>query len=120
MTKANELVKRIVAEFEARGFTVNLKSNGDYRVKNDFNRKVIEIRETYRHNGTSENATARIEVINLSAMFDTSLETSLYKTKIPYEASNKLINNRIDKALEKFLYTGEKPFTMDMLDGFYQ
>lgn len=120
MTRAEELVKKIVRELEARGYTVNLNKNGDYQVKNEFNNKVINIRETYRHNGTTENVTAKLEVLDLDAMFNTSLELTLYVTKIPYEASRVVINKRIDKALEKFLYSKPEPFSLDMLDSLYQ
>ena len=35
MTRAEELVQRVVKEFEARGYTVILKSNSDYQVLKD-------------------------------------------------------------------------------------
>ena len=122
MTRAEELVKRIVKEFETRGYEVKpvevtMAKTGErfigwYEITNE-DRKKITISETYRHNGTSENVTAKLKV-------EDRYFKTLYEVKIPYEASKRVINNRIDKALEKFIYSEPEPFKMEMLDTFYQ
>lgn len=126
MTRAEELVKRIVTEFKARGYEIIELTAIDaytrervvwaYEIERDS--KTIRIEETYRHNGTSENVTARIKVFDKTDRLHGY--KTLYETKIPYEASKRVINNRIDKALEKFKYSEPEPFKMEMLDSFYQ
>lgn len=129
MTRAEELVKRIVKEFEYRGYEIIEKhaiehSTGEdviyrYDIVRDDKEREIRIEETYRHNGTKENVTAKIKVLkpndNQPYFKDTILEI-----KIPYEATKRVINNRINKALEKFIYSDPEPFNMKMLDSFYQ
>lgn len=132
MTRAEELVLRIVAEFEARGYEIIERHATDHYTREDliyrrdiFNEdktKVIYIEETYRHNGTKENVTAKIMVYDRSEVVKNrgfGMMYRKYETKIPYEASKRVINNRIDKALEKFIYSDPEPFTMDMLDPYF-
>lgn len=129
MTRAEELVKRIVKEFETRGYEIIERhaiehSTGEdvvyrYDIERADKERVIWIEETYRHNGTTENVTAKIKVLKKNERQPYFFDT-IFDTKIPYEASKRVINNRIDKALEKFIYSEPEPFKMEMLDAFYQ
>lgn len=132
MTRAEELVKKIVTEFKTRGYEVNAKLAIDhftgetvvcwYELYREDGERELRIEETYRHNGTSENVTARVIVWKRKVypQGGSTPTDKLYETKIPYEASKRVINNRIDKALEKFIYSEPEPFNMKMLDTFYQ
>ena len=125
MTRAEELVKRIVTEFKARGYEVNAKLAIDhftgetvvcwYELYREDRERELRIAETYRHNGTSENVTAKVIVWErvVTSQGGSYPRAKLYETKIPYEASKRVINNRIDKALEKFIYSEPTPVNMD-------
>ena len=129
MTRAEELGKRIVEEFKARGYEIIERhaiehSTGEdviyrYDIERYDNNRFIRIEETYRHNGTKENVTAKIKVLKRNEIQSFVLNT-VFETKIPYEATKRVINNRIDKALEKFIYSDPEPFNMDMLNAYYQ
>lgn len=124
MTRATETVNRVVKALETRGYKVNIRvvkgyssESYIYEVYNEARNKKIKLYETYRHNGTKENVTAMLEVWRL--IYHGTEQKQLYKSKIPYEASSRVINNRIDKALEKFLYNGLAP-AQEGLDLFFK
>lgn len=124
MTKATETVNKTLKALEARGYKASVRVVKGYssefyyyEVYNEARDKKIKLYETYRHNGTKENVTAMLEVWSL--IYHGSEQKTLYKSKIPYEASTRVINNRIDKALEKFLYNGLAP-AQEGLDLFFK
>ena len=118
MTRAEILRAKVSKRIEERSpfkFDI-IESNYETRAKIDDKRLVIE--EVFRHNGTSENCSIRIIVDKVD---DWGRVKGLYNSgKITEKASNRVINDRIDKALEKFVYSDPEPFTMDMLDAYYQ
>ena len=123
MTKATETVNKTLKALEARGYKASIRVVKGYssefyyyEIYNEARDKKINLYETYRHNGTKENVTAMLEVWGLH---HGSEQKQLYKSKIPYEASTRVINNRIDKALEKFLYNGLAP-AQEGLDLFFK
>lgn len=89
-----KLVKRIVDEMNKRGIEpdgIILWDGG----QKPLGTRLIGVEPVYRSNGTSEDVSARIviyEVVKLGMM-------QIAKIKVPGGASEKVINNRIDKAL---------------------
>ena len=98
---ALNLSKRVKENFEARGYTVEIlsKSNdwfsiGGYKKRGD---RRIFARDTYRHNGTAENVTVTLEIIETLNVHGCG--KIIAKIKIPKNASDRVLNNRIDKAI---------------------
>lgn len=98
---AINLIKRTVENFADRGYTVKSlsKSNnwfavGEHNKRGD---RHINFFITYRNNGTYENVTVTLEVIE--ALNDIGCGKRIAKIKIPKNASDRVLNNRIDRAI---------------------
>lgn len=117
MTRAETLRKKVSKRIEERTpFKFDLiESNYETRAEIDDKRLVIE--EVFRHNGTSQNCSIKITVYKVDGWRVKFLYNS---GKITDKASDRVINDRIDKALEKFVYSDPEPFNMDMLNAYYQ
>lgn len=115
MAKATTLVLRIVEEFKNRGYNIeecHAKEWGTdkdviyaYEIRNPETFRYIKIEETYRSNGTSENVTATIRINEL--VYKTvgcwwGIAKNIATIKVPKDASDKVISNRITKAIEAF------------------
>lgn len=102
---ANKLSERIAAEFARNGFA--LEYNGQFwhtglDVKVGDCEFVIE--ETYRHNGTVENVTSKISVSEIIEVINEDMYRvkHLVEIKIPKNASDKVIANRVAKAIAAY------------------
>lgn len=97
---AINLIKRTVENFADRGYTVESlsKSNDRYAVGEHKKRgdRHINFFITYRNNGTYENVTVTLEVIE--ALND-RCGKRIVKIKIPKNASDRVLNNRINRAI---------------------
>jgi hypothetical protein len=105
MSKAHELLTRITAELTERGFQMNEWNDGRImstmipRIEYVNGTRFINVEETYRSNGTEENVTATISVSIADGIHSTRI---VFKVKVPKDASDKVINNRIDKTIAEF------------------
>lgn len=101
MTKSAELVLRAKDRLEELG--IKMQETSFYGLTYISERewivgyKYIMIYETPRRNGTNEDVTATIEVLVVTNTNGCS--SRIAKFKIPTTASDKVINNRIQKAL---------------------
>ena len=89
-----KLVERIVDEMNKRG----IEPDGiaySYDSRKPLGTRLIGVEPVYRHNGTSENVSAKI-VIQEEVKYGIM---QIAQIKVPGGASDKVINNRIDKAL---------------------
>ena len=98
---AVNLLKRAMESFAARGYTATglSKSNdwfaiGEPKKKGD---RHISAFTTYRNNGTAENVTVTLEIIE--ALNDHGCGRIITIIKIPKNASDRVLNNRIDRAI---------------------
>ena len=104
---------KIAEAFEAKGFEVtaiarrffnssNIEEYGitEYEISKDS--KEINIRTTYRHNGTGENASTTIELLERTKQGELNIINTNEKVKITKDAGEKSINNKINKIIEKF------------------
>lgn len=102
---AYELLERVKTEFESSGFS--FKSQGsDYYTEHEWKvgARFIGIKPTWRHNGTEENVTVTITVLEIDKIW--SAVSGRYKLpisfKVPKNASDKVIRNRVAKAIEAY------------------
>ena len=103
---AKNLVKRVADCFAENGIkTVNHFGSQHYSEhQNVSGERFFLIDEVHRHNGTSENVTARIEVLEVKTVWSEmscSLKT-IDVIKIPKNASDRVISNRVLRAIESF------------------
>lgn len=120
MTRAEILRDKIVRKIEAANDNINfIKSDySNYSYANNYNgEKTIFIEDVYKHNGSKENCSVRIIVYKVIDGW--KLDPLYISDKITENASERVIKNRINKALEKFLYNPATPFKMEMLDDDY-
>ena len=102
---AYELLERVKTEFESNGF--RFKDQGsNYYSEHEWKEgaRLIGIKPTWRHNGTEENVTVTITALEIDKIWS---ETSgRYKLpinfKVPKNASDKVIRNRVAKAIEEY------------------
>lgn len=101
MSKANELMARVIDRMTARGLNpcfVNYMRKKD-RPFTEINGKRVNIAETRRRNGTEEDVTVTLEVdIQLESEFGT--RKRIFKIKVPKDASERVIDKRLDKVEE--------------------
>lgn len=102
---AYELIERVKSEFETSGFEFKAQGSDFYteHVMKE-GARFIGLNPTWRHNGTEENVTVTIKVFEVATVWSEtsgSLKTKI-KIKVPKNASDKVIANRVYKALEAY------------------
>lgn len=99
----NELMEKIVAEFNANGIKLekNLQNGYDNYDINTMREstgiKWILIEEVYRHNGTEKNVTAKISVYETTGNRYSKI---IDKVRVNENASDRVIKNRVKKIME--------------------
>lgn len=119
MTRAQILRTKIVELIEKRGIVFDTNNNCpdmySFSILRD--NKIIFVSDVYKHNGTAENCSIEISVKEL---IDGWKYEELYNSgKITEKIGARALNNRIDKALEKYLYSGLAP-AQEGLDLFFK
>lgn len=101
---AQALAKRVVEELNRRGFEMKQIGNSVFTSKQDYveGSRYFYIEETYRQNATEENVTAKLKVYENGVAWKVDLCATKYlgEVKIPKNASDKVIANRVNKAME--------------------
>lgn len=102
---AKALVKRVAEELERRGFEMEERCYGRmYTSKQEYinGHRYFEIEEIYRNNATEENVTAKIIVTETIEVIDDyrCRIKQLGEIRVPKNASDKVIANRVNKAME--------------------
>ena len=100
---ATTLITRTAKRFEELGYTVDCKSQSgtcyiiNYAKENGH--RHIWMETTYRNNGTDEDVTV---TMNITEIVNSEYGTCkrLGKIKIPKNASERVLNNKINKAIE--------------------
>lgn len=105
MRNVDTLKDRVIKALEDKGFEVNVnKFSADTTHEKKAGAKWIWIHETGRSNGTEENVTVTMEVqtYHEAYNFETGfgMIRTIAKVKVPKNASDKVINNRIEKCME--------------------
>ena len=102
---AYELIERVKSEFESRGFSFERMGN-DYITPHKMvtGTRFIHLEPTWRHNGTEENVTVTISVLEVEKVWSehSGALTRLVKVKTPKDASDKVIANRVAKTIEAY------------------
>ena len=96
-SKAWELLVRVEKALMEKGiepYAINYMSMGK---KKEVGEKYISIRTVYRSNGTEEDVSVKIEVYEKINKYSSKRIESI---KVPKDASDKVINNRIEKAIK--------------------
>ena len=92
---SGDLVRRILAELEAQGqkpTTVN-----GLVIDKGCKDKSLAVSEVYRSNATEQNVTAKIDVIEWKTG---NWGKRIATIKVPKDASDKVLKNRVQKAVE--------------------
>ncbi len=100
---ATELKKRVVKEVENHGLECENTIFATY-TKHDVKTGAVflQIEEVYRHNGTDENVTVNIECYEITTVHFPdiySVKRMGNIIKVPKNASDKVIRNRVEKAI---------------------
>lgn len=98
--KASELKEKVLNRLEERGLNVGCI---DFRFVEGFTGgNHIAVKEVWRHNGTDENVSVDIKYfVTLGKISDYSESFKLVgSVRVPKNASDKVIDNRIDKFME--------------------
>jgi hypothetical protein len=103
---ARELVSKITNEFEKNGIELKNVYGDVWRSEHEYvtGERYFMCEETHRRNGTAVNVTATIFVHEVGTVWGTmscSLR-QLAKIKVPKNASDKVVANRVSKAIEAF------------------
>lgn len=102
---AYELIERVKSEFEKSGFRFEQQGSDYYTpCEMESGARYIYAEPTWRHNGTEQNVTVTVRVLEVDKLYSrhsASLKT-LLKVKVPKDASDKIIANRVAKAIEAF------------------
>ena len=104
-SKAFHLMERVVKALQDRGITpmwlngIGFADELDQLKEGD---KIVSVRTVYRSNATSEDVSAEIAVSEVKMGRNYMWEERLMKIKVPKDASDKVIGNRIDK-ISKYL-----------------
>ena len=85
-----KLLERVVKALDERGLEPDVIEGLSINLKEG---KVIFVETVYRHNGTNENVNVKLAV----AEHEGHRIKHLIEVKVPKDASDKVINNRIDK-----------------------
>lgn len=98
---AINLFERTTENIKSRGYQITWLSEqnhwfaiGEHKKKGD---RHINVYITYRNNGTFENVTVILEVIE--TLNEYGCGKIIAKIKIPKNASDRVLNNRIDRAI---------------------
>ena len=104
---ANELCDMVKSELESHGFILN--HFGSHHYSSDYTKwekggRDIVIFPTQRHNGTEENVTVTIEINELRCVYGEGCASGkrIFSTRVPKNASNKVIQNRVLKTIAAF------------------
>lgn len=119
MTRAQILRTKIVELLEKRGviFNNNNSCPDMYSFSMLRDNKIIFVKDVYKHNGAAENCSI---IIYVDELIDGWKYKELYTSgKITEKTGTRALNNRIDKALEKYLYSGLAP-AQEGLDLFFK
>ncbi len=105
MRSVETLKSRVVKALEIKGFEINDSEYSAYTAhEKKAGEKWMTIHETCRGNGTEENVTVTIEVNTYHEAYNFEIGfgmiSTIAKVKVPKNASDKVINNRIDKCIE--------------------
>lgn len=103
MNNVIELMERTVQRLTELGYTLREETKGGKGYVLDTHNhakgsRSLYIKTTYRHNGTAEDVTVTIEVLEVINERYKVLRC-LDKIKVPKQASEKVLNNRIQKAI---------------------
>ena len=105
MSQAHELLKRITAELTDRGFQLyewnygRMVGTRDPDLDYPAGVKHIFAQETYRSNHTPENVTA---TITIEVTLNEHSSRTIFRVKVPKNASDRVLKNRVDKVLAEF------------------
>ena len=101
------LMERCIKALEARGYdvhTINGLHTGEETNAHDIGEKVIGVSQVYHRNGAKENVSVDIFVQEI--VWDKyqkekglSWRGSVFKVRVHRDASDKVLNNRIDKVI---------------------
>ena len=103
MNKATELMQRTVQRLTELGYTLREATRyGTVYILDQHSHakgsRWLYLTTTYRNNGTDEDVTVTIEVYEVTnEIFQASKR--LDRIKVPKQASDKVLNNRIQKAI---------------------
>lgn len=100
MNKATTLLERAIQRFEEIGYNPREASSTVYTIDTHNHVKGtrwLYIHTTDHHNGADEDVTITIEVYEV--INDCSISKRVEKIKVPKQASDKVLNNRIEKAI---------------------
>lgn len=95
-TKAFTLLERVFTEFMKRGIEpqkIGSLSDGGFEDKERY----IELETIDKHNGAKEDVSCRISIFEQRGRF---MAMRIAEAKVPKAASERVINNRIDKILQ--------------------
>jgi hypothetical protein len=99
---AFSLVRKCVKALETRAVLIS-RINGIGLSKETAERKAgdktVGVRTLHRHNGTAQNVSAEIMIIEYQQRSWGLAEVQIGKIKVPGGASDRVIQNRIDKVL---------------------
>lgn len=99
----NELMEKIIAEFNANGIELKLNkqnyfSSYDHETMyNTVGAKYVRLDEVNRHNGTEKNVNAEISVY---VMKEGHSASRIEKVRVNENASDRVIKNRVKKIME--------------------
>lgn len=93
-----ELLERVVEKLGERGIEPDA-ING-WHVQDFGKGKVMDIETVYHHNGASDNVTVRMTVAEFEPTGRGGWFKGLIDVRVPKNASDRVINNRIDKIIE--------------------
>lgn len=100
---AMELMGRVVKDVDNHGLECEKQANfttTKHEVKTG--EAFLQIEEVYRHNGTDENVTVTIECYEITTVYCPTIYNVKRRgniIKVPKNASDKVIKNRVEKAI---------------------
>lgn len=101
MSKASELLKRVIEIANGRDlfpYFINGIHENDAEYT-EINERRFNVGEIHKHNGTKENVSVAIEITELlESKFGTRIIRE--RIKVPADASDNVINKRLDKIVE--------------------
>ena len=107
MSAASNLLERVVNEFANNGIILkNFRGWNSWRTDHEYitGDRYFVVEVTYRHNGTEEDVTVTIEVKEVGKIIceESCWLNLIAKIKVPKNASDRVISNRVKKAIEAF------------------
>lgn len=99
----NELMEKIIAEFNANGIKLKSGANNSYdnynvdTMRDSVGCKWIYMKEVYRHNSTEKNVNAEISVYETTG---NRRSKRIDKVRVNENASDRVIKNRVKKIME--------------------